>query len=52
MLLTDNHGGLSVRLLHNERYFYKPKSYGLVKGKRVGRQNRWMLIENGGRVPR
>lgn len=28
-------------------YLYKPKSEGLVKGKKVGRQNQWMLTEKG-----
>jgi predicted transcriptional regulator len=31
-------------------HLYKLKSEGLVKGKRVGRQNQWMLTDNGRRV--
>jgi predicted transcriptional regulator len=28
-------------------HLYKLVSEGLIKGKRVGRQNQWMLTENG-----
>lgn len=28
-------------------HLYKPKSEGLVKGKRVGRQNQWILTDSG-----
>jgi predicted transcriptional regulator len=30
-------------------HLYKLKSDGLVKGKRVGRQNQWMLTDEGRR---
>jgi predicted transcriptional regulator len=33
-----------------QRHLYKLKSEGLVKGKRVGRQNQWMLTESGKRA--
>ena len=33
-------------------HLYKLKSGGLVKGKRVGRQNQWMLTDNGRHVIR
>jgi Mn-dependent DtxR family transcriptional regulator len=33
-------------------HLYKLKSEGLVKGKRVGRQNQWMLTDRGRRVAR
>ncbi|MDG7000208.1 MAG: helix-turn-helix transcriptional regulator [Nitrososphaerota archaeon] len=31
-------------------HLYKLKSEGLVRGKRVGRQNQWMLTEKGKRI--
>jgi len=31
-------------------HLYKLKSEGLVKGKRVGRQNQWMLTDEGKKV--
>jgi Mn-dependent DtxR family transcriptional regulator len=31
-------------------HLYKLKSEGLVKGKRVGRQNQWMLTDEGRRA--
>ena len=33
-------------------HLYKLKAEGLVKGKRVGRQNQWMLTEAGNRLSR
>jgi Mn-dependent DtxR family transcriptional regulator len=33
-------------------HLYKLKANGLVKGKRVGRQNQWMLTDTGRRVAR
>jgi predicted transcriptional regulator len=31
-------------------HLYKLKAESLVKGKRVGRQNQWMLTDNGKRI--
>jgi predicted transcriptional regulator len=33
-------------------HLYKLKADGLVKGKRVGRQNQWMLTDKGKRIVR
>ena len=42
--------GLKISWNTAQLHLYKLKSEGLVKGKRVGRQNQWMLTDSGRRV--
>ena len=44
--------GLEISWNTAQLHLYKLKSDGLVKGKRVGRQNQWMLTDSGRRTTR